>query len=75
MSVLQMLIFFYILTIQDVRSGGTLRAKDHLKKTDLVDTESGRNLATFSDSADLRCDPTSSRGEVEMSLLAAANSL
>ena len=39
MSVLQMLIFFYILTIQDVRSGGTLRAKEHMKKPDLDDTE------------------------------------
>ena len=31
--------FFYILTIQDVRSGGTPRAKEHMKKPDLTDTE------------------------------------
>ena len=75
MSVLQMLICFYILTIQDVRSGGTPRAKEHMKKPDLDITEVWRNLATVSDVAELGCDPTSSRGEVEMSLLAAANSL
>ena len=32
--------FFYILTIQDVRSGRTPRAKEHMKKPDLDDTES-----------------------------------
>ena len=47
MSVLQMLIFFYILTIQDVRSGGTPRAKEHMKKPDLDDTESGAVWRVF----------------------------
>ena len=75
MSVLQMLIFFYILTIQDVRSGGTPRAKEHMKKPDLDPTELWRVLATVSRVADFRSDPTSSRGEVEMTLLATANSL
>ena len=72
MSVLQMLIFFYILTIQDVRSGRTPRAKEHMKKPDLGDTETcgfWRTLASVSRVADFRSDPTSSRGEVEMTLV------
>ena len=61
MSVLQMLIFFYILTIPDVRSGGTPRAKEHMKKPDLDDTETMQNYAKLSADANFRSDPTFTR--------------
>ena len=46
-----------------------------MKTSDLYDAVFGRNLANFSDDARSGFDPTSSRGEVEMSLVGPPNSL
>ena len=75
MSVLQMLIFF----LHSHYPRCTIRG-DPAGEISEEEARSHRHrklriLASFSDVADFRSDPTSSRGEVEMSFLATANSL